>query len=182
MVSNKNILKLTLLLLLVFVFIPENSTAANKVKIGIVDLDRAGRESKRGKEIVETMKRRIKKEQEIVKKKEEKVKELRKSLNKQGLIMSEDLRRKKQADFRTEYRSLQRHIKDSEEEMKIKQRDARNKILSELLEITRGIGKKEGYTFITSTEFTIYNDKTIDITDQVIRGYNKKYRRKKLSK
>jgi outer membrane protein len=169
-------------LLLIFTYIPAKAIAADKVKIGIVNLDRAGRESKRGKEIVEVMKRRIKKEQEMIKKKESKVKELRKDLNKQGLIMSEELKRKKEADFRTESRNLQRHIKDAEEEIRIKQREATNKILKELLEIVKEIGKKDRYTYITSSEFTVYSDKAIDISDKVIREYNRKYRKKKSSK
>lgn len=156
--------------------------AADKVKIGVINLDRAGRESKRGKEIVESMKYRVRKEQEIVKKKETRVKELRKELNKQGLIMSEELRLKKETDFRAESRNLQRHIRDAEEEIRIKQREATNKILKELLEIIKEIGKKDGYAYITSREFTVYSDEAIDITDKVIREYNRKYRGKKSSK
>ena len=169
-------------LLLIFAYIPAKAMAADKVKIGIINLDRAGRESKRGKEIVEIMKHRLKKEQEIIKKKETRVKELRKELNKQGLIMSEELRRKKEADFRAESRNLQRHIRDAEEEIKIKQREATNKILKGLLEIVREIGKKGGYTYITSSEFAVYSNKAIDITDKVIREYNKEYRKKKSSR
>ncbi len=115
-------------------------------------------------------------------KKETKVKELRKELNKQGLIMSDELKRKKEANLRSESRNLQRHIRDAEEEIKIKQRETTNKILQELLEIARGIGKKDGYTYITSNEFTVYSDEAIDITDKVIKQYNKKYRKKKFSK
>ena len=181
---NSKISKFSFLifLLLVFVYFPAKLMAADKVKIGVINLDRAGRESKRGKEIVEAMKHRVKKEQEIIKKKESRVKELRKELDKQGLIMSEELKRKKEADFRAESRNLQRHIRDAEEEIRIKQREATNKILKEILEIIREIGKKNGYAYITSSEFTVYSDEAIDITDKVIREYNKKYRKKRSSK
>ena len=171
-----------IILLLIFAYIPAKVMAAGKVKIGIINLDRAGRESKRGKEIVEFMKHRVKKEQEMIKKKELRLKELRKELEKQGLIMSKELKRKKEADFRAKSRNLQRHIKDTEEEIRMKQREATNKILKELIEIVKEIGKKDGYTYLTSSEFTVYSDEAIDITDKVIREYNKKYRKKKFSK
>ena len=169
-------------LLLIFAYIPTKVMAADKVKIGIVNLDRAGRESKRGKEIVESMKHRVKKEQEMITKKQSRVKELRKELEKQGLIMSKELKRKKEADFRAESRKLQRHVKDAEEEIRITQREATNKILKELIEIVKEIGEKDGYTYVTSSEFTVYSDEAIDITDKVIRAYNKKYRKRKFSK
>ena len=169
-------------LLLLFAYIPAQVMAADKVKIGIVNLDRAGRESKRGKEIVESMKHRVKKEQEMITKKQSRVKELRKELEKQGLIMSKELKRKKEADFRAESRKLQRHVKDAEEEIRITQREATNKILKELIEIVKEIGEKDGYTYVTSSEFTVYSIEAIDITDKVIREYNKKYRKKKSSR
>jgi len=180
--SKMSKFKLLIFLLLIFTYIPAKSMAADKIKIGIINLDRAGRDSKRGKEIVESMKHRIKKAQEMIKKEESSVRDLRKELDKQGLIMSEELKRKKEADFRAESRSLQRHIKDAEEEIRIKQRQATNKILKELLEIVKEIGKKGGYTYITSSEFTVYSIDAIDITDKVIREYNRKYRKKKSSR
>lgn len=181
MVNNKSRLVFFVLLLLIFVYIPTKSIAADNTKVGVVNLNRAGQESKRGREIVQEMKRKLKKEQGIIAKKEDKVKALRKDLSKQGLIMSEELKRKKEAAFRSEYRNLNRHIKDAEEEIKISQREAMNKILTELVEITRAIGEKDGYTFITTKESVVYYDKTIDITDKVIREYNRRYRNKKSS-
>lgn len=179
MFDTKNKFMVFVILLLVFMYIPAESLAIGKIKIGIVNLDRAGRESKRGKKIVGRMKAQISQEQEKIRKKEEKVKELRKELNKQGLIMSEELKRKKETDYRLEYRALERHIRDAREEIQIKQREATKKILNEIIEIIKEIGKKEGYTYIVTSEFIMYNDKAIDITDKVIREYNKKYRKTK---
>ncbi len=59
--SKMSKLNFLIFLLLIFAYIPTKVMAADKVKIGIVNLDRAGRESKRGKEIVESMKHRVKK-------------------------------------------------------------------------------------------------------------------------
>ena len=179
MINTKEKLKFFVFLLLIFAYIPAKSMAADKIKIGIVNLDRAGKKSKRGKEIVEAMKRRVKKEREVIQKKEARVKELKEELNKHGLIMSEELRRKKESDFRTESRSLERHIRDAEEEIRIRQREASNKIMKELLEIVRKIGKKEDYSFIATREFVVYREKAIDITDKAIKQYNKEYRTKK---
>lgn len=182
MLKTKIIIKLFVVLLLLFVYLPSQSIAAERIKIGLVNLDKAGRESKRGKEIVEQMKRRIRKEQDAIKKKEAKVRDLRNELNKQGLIMSEDLKRKKEADYRAEVRSLQRHIRDSEEEIKIKQKEATSKILKELIDVIKNIGKNENYTYITTNEFTVYYDNSIDITNQVVRTYDKTSRSRKSSK
>ena len=175
--KNKRGYFVLVFLFFAFILLPVKSIAASRVKIGIVNLDRAGRESERGKEIVEGMKSKINREQDIIRKKEERVKELREELNKQSLIMSEELKMRKEADYRMEYRALERHIKDAQEEIQIKQREATNKILKELLEIIREVGKKNGYTYIATNEFVIYSDKAIDITDTVIREYNKNHRK-----
>ncbi len=177
MVKNK--LRLSVFLLLIIFVAPVELLAASKLKIGIVNLDRAGRESKRGKEIVEIMKAKISKEQEKIRKREDRVKELREELNKQGFVMSEELKVKKEADYRSEYRDLERYIKDAQEEIQIEQRKAQKKILNELLEIAKEIGKKGDYSYIASNELIIYTDKAVDITDKVIREYNKKYKKEK---
>ncbi len=96
--------------------------------------------------------------------------------------MSEDLKRKKENDYRMKLRSLQRQAKDAEEEMQLSQREIRAEVLRDLMDIIKAMGKKEGFTYIVTSEFVIYSDKSIDITKRVINEYNKQYRRKKTSK
>lgn len=169
-------------LLLIFTYFPAESMAASKIKIGIVNLDRAGRESKRGKEILGPLKSEVKRQEEKINRKQERVKTLEKELKKQGLIMSEEVKMKKEADFRFERKSLERYIRDAQEEIEIKRRRAINKIFAELLGVIKEIGKKEDYTYIIPNEAVIYHKKAVDITNKVIREYNKKFRKKKSSR
>ncbi len=184
MFNNKNNYRFLLLIFLLFVctLVPAKLVVAAKIKIGIVNLERAGQESDRGRGIIKEMKSKLSKEQERIREKEKKLKILREELNKQGLIMSEELKRKKEADYRLKYKALERHIKDAQEEMQIRQREATKKILDGLLKVIREIGKKEAFTYIITTEFVLYKDNAINITDKVIREYNKKYRKIKTSR
>lgn len=179
MFDTKNKFRFFVILLLVFMYIPAESFAANKIKIGVVNLERAANESDRGKQIIEGWKTTISQLQEKIREKENKVKELRDELNKQSFVMSEELKIKKEANYRVALRTLERQKKDAVEENQIKQREARSKIFRDLLKIIKQIGEKEGYTYIVTSEFIIYSDKAIDITNKVIRRYNKKYRRSK---
>jgi outer membrane protein len=184
MISNKKITGcfIKILLFALFIFVPGELLAANKIKIGVVNADRVFQESVRGKEIIGSLKTRISREQEKIRKNQEKLNDLRNQLNKQSLVMSEDLKRKKENDYRMKLRSLQRQAKDAEEEMQISQREIRAEVLRDLMDIIKAIGKKEGFTYIVTSEFVIYSDKNIDITNRVIGEYNKKYRRQRSSK
>lgn len=184
MFNNKKItgFLLKVFLVSVFIFVPAEMVTAAKFKIGIVNLERAGQGSERGKEIIKTMKAKLSQEQEKIRGKEEKLKRLREELNKQGLIMSEELKRRKETDYRRKYKALERHIRDAQEEMQFSQKDATTKILNELIAIIKEIGKKEGFTYITTNEFVLYKDKSVDITNRVIKQYNKKHRKEKKSR
>ncbi len=165
-----------------FVFVPGELLAASKIKIGVVNADQVFQESIRGKEIIGNLKTRINREQEKIRKNQGKLNELRNQLNKQSLVMSEDLKRKKENDYRMKLRALQRQAKDAEEEMQISQREIRAEVLNDLMKIIRALGKKEGFTYIVTSEFVVYSDKRIDITKRIIDEYNKKYRRERASK
>jgi len=183
--SSKKILTgcfIKVFLFALFVFVPGELLAANKIKIGVVNADQVFQESIRGKEIIASMKIKINREQEKIRKNQGKLNELRNQLNKQSLVMSEDLKRKKENDYRMKLRALQRQAKDAEEEMQISQREIRAEVLRDLMGIIRALGKREGFTYIVTNEFVIYSDKSIDLTKRVINEYNKKYRRKKTSK
>lgn len=181
MFNNKKITGFLLKVFLVsaLIFVPAKIVAAAKFKIGIVNLEKAGQGSERGKEIIKTMKSKLSQEQEKIRKKEKKLKSLREELNKQGLIMSEERKRRKETDYRIKYKALERHIRDAQEEMQFRQKDATTKILNELIAIIKEIGKKEGFTYITTNEFVLYKDKSVDITNKVIKKYNKKHRKEK---
>jgi len=165
-----------------FIFVPGELLAASRIKIGVVNADKVFQESIRGKEIIGSLKIKINREQEKIRKNQEKLNELKNQLNKQSLVMSEDLKRKKENDYRMKLRALQRQAKDAEEEMQISQREIRAEVLSDLMGIIRDLGKREGFTYIVTSEFVVYSDKSIEITKKIINEYNKKYRQRKSSK
>lgn len=184
MINNKILTGrfMKVLLFALFVFVPGELLAASKIKIGVVNADQVFQESIRGKEIIGKLKTKINREQEKIRKNQKKLDGLKNELNKQSLVMSEDLKRKKEVDYRMKLRALQRQAKDAEEEMQIRQREIRAEVLSDLMKIIRDLGKREGFTYIVTNEFVIYNDKSIDLTKRVIDEYNKKYRRERSSK
>jgi Skp family chaperone for outer membrane proteins len=86
----------------------------------------------------------------------DKEKEAKKSELQSKLKTLQDYDRQKQADLR----------KDQEERMK--------EILKDIEEAVKQYSQKQGYTFVFNDRVLVYQDKTLDITTEIVAILNKK--------
>lgn len=149
--------------------------AADAMKIGYVDLQKALNMSAAGKAAKEKMKAKFKDYDADVSKKQEELKKLKDDLEKQAMLLSAEARAAKERDYQQKVKDYQRLTKDIQEELQQTDADFTRKILEEIFKVVQQIGKQDGYTMILEkTESSIlYASDGIDMTERVIQSFDK---------
>jgi outer membrane protein len=158
------------------------------LKVGIVDLDRALKESSAGKQALGTLKQfRDKVVKEINDKKRQKdakegtLRDLQTELTSQSLVLSETAKRDKEENYRRQARDLRkfiddsnRYIEESERELREREAELTSRLLRDLLEIIRAVGKEESFTIIfeRNDRFLLYAADAIDLTEKIIKRFD----------
>ena len=153
----------------------ENAGAV-AIKVGYVDLQQALNSSAAGEKAKDSFKTEVERMEQVLEKRRAKVEKLKGELEKKALLLRDDERVALQRDYRQELRDLERLYKDSQEELKIRDRELTARILVELRQIVNAIGEQGDYSVILEGNNTVvlYGSKSIDLTESVIKAYNKK--------
>jgi outer membrane protein len=158
------------------------------LRVGIVDLDRALKESTSGKQALGTLKQfRDKVVKEITDKKrlkdtrETTLRDLQTELTSQSMVLSDAAKRDKEETYRRQVRDLRKFIDDSnrfieESERELREREAEltSRLLRDLLEIVRAVGREESFTIIfeRNDRVLLYVADAIDLTEKIIKRFD----------
>lgn len=158
---------------------PPNAAAevgAVAIRVGYVDLQQALNSSAAGEKAKESFKAEVERMEQVLEKRRANVEKLKGELEKKALLLRDDERVALQRDYRQELRDFERLYKDSQEELKIRDRELTARILVELRQIVNAIGEQGDYSVILEGNNTVvlYGSKSIDLTELVIKAYNKK--------
>ncbi|MEW6416909.1 MAG: OmpH family outer membrane protein [Nitrospirota bacterium] len=167
----KKLLTLNILLFALCI-LPFSSFAADIIKFGSMDLQKALNESEAGKKAKSDLETLIKSKESIINEKSKVVEKLRGELEKQSSVLSAEARKSKEDELEKLLREYQRAVQDSQAEIKKKEGELTETIIKELREIVEKIGEEEGYTLIVEKGLVLYSNKGIDLTDTVIKKYN----------
>jgi Skp family chaperone for outer membrane proteins len=162
--------------------------APSVLKVGIVDLDRALKESTSGKQALATLKQfRDKVVKEINDKKRQKdskettLRDLQTELTSQSMVLSDSAKRDKEETYRRQVRDLRKFIDDSnrfieESERDLREREAEltSRMLRDLLEIIRAVGREESFTIIfeRNDRVLLFAAEPIDLTEKIIKRFD----------
>jgi outer membrane protein len=172
--------------------IPDHAWAGqaspSALKVGIVDLDRALKESASGKQALATLKQfRDKVVKEINDKKRQKdakentLRDLQTELTSQGMVLSDSAKRNKEETYRRQARDLRKFIDDSnrfieESERELREREAEltSGLLRDLLNIVRAVGQEESFTIIfeRNDRILLFVADAIDLTEKIIKRFD----------
>jgi outer membrane protein len=158
------------------------------LKVGIVDLDRALKESTSGKQALSQLNQfRDKVVKEINEKKRQKdakegtLRTLQTELTSQSMVLSDAAKRDKEESYRRQVRDLRKFIEDSnrfieESERDLREREAEltSRMLRDLLEIIRAVGREESFTIIfeRNDRVLLFVADAIDLTDKIIKRFD----------
>jgi len=147
---------------------------AADTKIGWVDMQRAVNECNAGKEAKNALRKEMERLQRLMAEKQNELQEMKESLEKQGLMLTPEVKAVREKDLQTKVRDFQRWGEDVQNELKQKQSDMERNISGGLVKVVQEIGAKEGYTVILQRNENIvpFTSKSTDLTDLVIKAYD----------
>lgn len=165
----------TIVLAVAVLFIQLGLSAAEPVKIGVLDLQRCIQESNEGKRISESLKNKQAEMQKDLDKKQQELIDMQKDMDKQSLMLSPDAKTEREKEFEKKRRDLNYLVQDLSEEMKKAETEARISILNILSGVVETIAKQQKFDLIAerSNGGILYFSKGLDITDQVLAEFNK---------
>jgi outer membrane protein len=144
-------------------------------KVGYINLQRLVNESTMGKAARADIQKMRKQREEIVSNKLWAVNNLKTVLTEKGASMDPAEKRDKIEKLRSEYKEYQRLLADAKEDILREDRELVAIILKKADGVLKQVAKKRGYTIILKDPKAIgYLDPSVDITDEVLKGLNKK--------
>ncbi|HEX9625702.1 MAG TPA: OmpH family outer membrane protein [Acidiferrobacterales bacterium] len=154
--------------------------AAEKLRIGYVDLRQVVVESKGGQQHKAEMEKAVKAKQEQISKEEEKLKALKEKFDKDQLAMSESQKQARQQELQEKFQALQKLANDAQGELRKKDMDYTNKSLGEVREIIGALAKEEdlALVFEKSELSVLYAEDGLDLTPKVLQKLDAKSARK----
>ena len=168
----KQLTGIIIIVLAVFTF-QLTASAADTLKIGVLDFQKCIKESNEGKRLAETLKKKQTEMVEEIKQKEQEYLSMQSEIEKQSLMMSADAKERKLKELDKMERDYKYKIQYSREDMQKLENDAMVSFRGMLLGVVEKIAKEKKYDLITERSATIYISKDLDITDEVIVELNK---------
>lgn len=147
--------------------------AAEKEKIGFVDLQVAMNESAMGKAAKTELEEIIKQKQGDVEARIMAKDALKEEIEKQSAVLSEGARKSKKDELQRMEREIERLVADTNADLQKLQRDKEMRILKELDDIIRKFGKEHGYTVIFPSDVIVYAAEGLDVTTAIVEEYDR---------
>src|SRR3989449_5554069 len=150
------------------------ASARAEPKFGVVDMQRALNDCEAGKKARDQVKVKFEKAQDQLKRQREDLDRLREDYDKKAVVLKEEERRNLEKDLENRSLDFKRKYEDFQRDLKRTDSELTAGIVDELYGLVRDYGQKHGYSLVleASNGALLYNDKTTDITDDIIKLYN----------
>lgn len=171
------LLKTTVLTGVVFFFLLGiYASAADAVKIGVVDFMKILESSNAGKSGQTEIKKQADKMKADLEKKGAEIEELKKKIDKDAMVGNKEMREEKEREVQIKFMDFKNLEKKYSSELQKLQGDSLVRIQKDVQVIADEIGKKEGYLLIIEKREAgvFYAPAAVDITEKIIQQYNTK--------
>jgi len=146
---------------------------ARDLRVGVIDIQKAVSGTKEWKKEFLSFKTAFNREKKLISRKEGQLKKMIENLQKQGMVLNPELKKKKEEEVLKKKREFERYVQDRNEELAKKEKEITNRILKKMVDIVNKIGKEKNFTMILEKKVGLYFDNSVDLTALVIQAYNK---------
>ena len=170
--------KTTFILISGFLLLAMSSAAfAEDLKVGYIDLNRALNEVDEAEKAKTKLEKEFEKKKDALEKKKQELLDFKTELEASVMVLSETERKTKVDEFQSRYLALEEEYLKIKEEFFQRREEETKKIFDKMEPIIADLGKKKGFTLIyeKSQHGILYAEDAIDLTDKVLKQYNKTY-------
>lgn len=160
------------LMLLTFSFSSFSATL-----VGLVDIQKIITTIKEGKNVQKSLEKSFNDKKALLKKDEDKIKKAQENYKKQSMVLAEAARMNKEREIQEMMMKLQNKTMEYQREIQKMEQDMKKPILEKLRPIIDEVSKnnKVAMTFELSAAPIVYAESKVDLTDDVIKAYDKKH-------
>jgi outer membrane protein len=150
------------------------TTVRAEMKVGVVDMQRALNECEAGKKAKDQVKAKFERSQEQLRKQREDLDRMKGDYDKKALVLRDEERRNLEKDLETRSLDFKRKYEDFQRDLKRTDAELTSSIVEELYDIVKDYGQQKGYSLVleASSGALLYNDKALDVTDDIIKLHN----------
>lgn len=152
-----------------------SEAAAKDVKIGFINLHKAITQTKEFKKAKLKFQVEVKKQQSIIQERQTQLEGMLKEINKQGFVLSPELKKKKEENFLKEKKEFERYVQDQQEQFARKEKGLLEKLTKKMLEVLKQLGKQKKLTMVVELKTLLYSDSALDLTSLATKTYDRLY-------
>jgi len=155
------------------------SKAAEPFKMGVIDPQAVLEKSRAGKRALDGLKEYVSTRQKLLSRDEEELRNTEKMLKESGSKLSETEKKDKEAQFRTKIQEFQKRAQEFNQELQVKQKELVDEYMKKIAAATQTVAEKAGFSLVVdkgseqTVKIVIYNKDTIDLTEQVIKEFDR---------
>ena len=153
--------------------------ATEAFKMGVVDPQAVLEKSKAGKKALDGLKEYVAARQKLLTADEEELRNTEKALKEQAAKLSDTEKKEKETQFRTKVQDFQKRAQEFNQELQGKQKELVDEYMKKISTATKAVAEKSGFSLVVdkgseqTVKIVIYNKDTIDLTDQVIKEFDR---------
>lgn len=153
--------------------------AAEAFKMGVVDPQAVLERSKAGKRALDGLKDYVSTRQKLLSRDEDDLRNLEKQLKDQESGLSESAKKDKQTAFRAKVQDYQKRAQEFNQELQGKQKELVDEYMKKIASATQTVAERGGFALVVdkgseqTVKIVIYNKDAIDLTDQVIKEFDR---------
>ena len=153
--------------------------SADAFKMGVVDPQVVLEKSKAGKKALDGLKEYVSTRQKLLSRDEEELRNTEKTLKESTSKLSEGEKKEKEAQFRTKIQDYQKRAQEFNQELQGKQKELVDDYMKRIASATQTVAEKGGFSIVVdkgseqTIKIVIYSKDTIDLTDQVIKEFDR---------
>ena len=153
--------------------------ATEAFKMGVVDPQAVLEKSKAGKKALDGLKEYVSTRQKLLSADEEELRSTEKTLKDQIAKLSDTEKKEKETQFRAKVQDYQKRAQEFNQELQGKQKELVDDYMKKISSATKTVAEKGGFALVVdrgseqTVKIVIYNKDTIDLTDQVIKEFDR---------
>ena len=145
-------------------------------KVGYVDFDQILQKTKGGKSVTSKFEKEVLKKQKGLQKQEKSIQKEKEKLDAEINLLSDSEKRNRAQKFQMRIAEYERYKVSLQKELNEYQQKLIESIIKNLNPVIRKIAKEKKYTEVKRlSPETLWIDPSLNITQEVVRAYNKKY-------
>src|SRR6476646_5350251 len=154
-------------------------SAADAFKMGVIDPQAVLEKSKAGKKALDGLKEYVSTRQKLLSGDEEDLRNTEKAIKEQLPKLSDTEKKEKETQFRAKVQDYQKRAQEFNQELQGKQKELVDDYMKRISLATKVVAEKGGFALVVdkgseqTVKIVIYNKDTIDLTDQVIKEFDR---------